>query len=344
MENAKPGLKTSIGLEMLESISQVFIEINFNFQSCSVKGRHSTTWANRLPAILLSIGQISPSATSLGEQLQSATLRSYRSSKETIGYFNEVWSDIVPISRGKKLVSLGNYDDFRDHGIIPLCDNGVAMRNTKVIAKNLNGKDTAYCITEEFLRLLRSYGTMDWADELSRFKNWQTTNISQREDSINVNPAGGAGFTLHNDPHNLIQKQVIEIMLEKFAPGSQLVYTGDTETRAKFFDADLAKRLDLMPLFKEKMPDVVAWYPVKEWLFIIEAVTSTGHIGPSKKEHLEALLGNRKSNTVFVTAFLNRAAFHRFSHDIAWETEVWIANEPNHMIHFNGDRFLGPHF
>ncbi|MFS2517149.1 MULTISPECIES: BsuBI/PstI family type II restriction endonuclease [Parabacteroides] len=28
--------------------------------------------------------------------------------------------------------------------------------------------------------------------------------------------------------------------------------------------------------------------------------------------------------------------------DIAWETEVWIAENPGHMIHFNGDRFIGP--
>ena len=33
----------------------------------------------------------------------------------------------------------------------------------------------------------------------------------------------------------------------------------------------------------------------------------------------------------------------RFHSAIAWETEVWIADEPDHMIHYNGERFLGPY-
>ena len=28
--------------------------------------------------------------------------------------------------------------------------------------------------------------------------------------------------------------------------------------------------------------------------------------------------------------------------ELAWETEVWIAEMPEHMIHLNGDRFMGP--
>jgi hypothetical protein len=28
---------------------------------------------------------------------------------------------------------------------------------------------------------------------------------------------------------------------------------------------------------------------------------------------------------------------------ISWETEVWVADSPTHMIHFNGERFLGPY-
>jgi adenine-specific DNA-methyltransferase len=44
-----------------------------------------------------------------------------------------------------------------------------------------------------------------------------------------------------------------------------------------------------------------------------------------------------------VTAFPDRVTFRKFAKDIAWETEVWIADNPDHMIHFNGDKFLGPY-
>ena len=27
---------------------------------------------------------------------------------------------------------------------------------------------------------------------------------------------------------------------------------------------------------------------------------------------------------------------------INWDTEVWIAELPEHMIHLNGDQFMGP--
>jgi len=46
---------------------------------------------------------------------------------------------------------------------------------------------------------------------------------------------------------------------------------------------------------------------------------------------------------VFVTAFLDRKAMVKHLNQISWETEVWIADAPDHLIHFNGERFLGPH-
>ena len=33
----------------------------------------------------------------------------------------------------------------------------------------------------------------------------------------------------------------------------------------------------------------------------------------------------------------------KYLDDISWETEVWVAESPTHLIHFNGERFLGPY-
>ena len=48
------------------------------------------------------------------------------------------------------------------------------------------------------------------------------------------------------------------------------------------------------------------------------------------------------SGKIYVTAFLDFKTFKQFSESLAWETEVWIADMPDHMIHLNGDKFLGP--
>ena len=51
---------------------------------------------------------------------------------------------------------------------------------------------------------------------------------------------------------------------------------------------------------------------------------------------------NVTAGKIYITAFLDFKTFNKFADIIAWETEIWIANMPEHMLHFNGDRFLGP--
>jgi BsuBI/PstI restriction endonuclease domain/BsuBI/PstI restriction endonuclease HTH domain len=58
---------------------------------------------------------------------------------------------------------------------------------------------------------------------------------------------------------------------------------------------------------------------------------------------LAKLFAGAKAGLVYVTAFPNRAIMGRYLGEIAWETEVWVANSPSHLIHFNGERFLGPY-
>ena len=51
---------------------------------------------------------------------------------------------------------------------------------------------------------------------------------------------------------------------------------------------------------------------------------------------------NVTAGIIYVTAFQNFQTYKKFANQIAWETEIWIAEQPDHMIHLNGDRFLGP--
>ena len=110
-----------------------------------------------------------------------------------------------------------------------------------------------------------------------------------------------------------------------------------------FLNVEGLKELQFFEIAHEKLPDVLAYSRGMNWLFLIEAVHSANPIDPMRKRTLEMLTEKCSAGIIYVTAFLNRASFKKFVVDIAWETEVWIADDPEHMIHFNGDRFLGPH-
>jgi hypothetical protein len=87
----------------------------------------------------------------------------------------------------------------------------------------------------------------------------------------------------------------------------------------------------------------IIYEALKNWLVLIEAVTSHGPVNPKRLTELRILFAGSKAGLVFVTAFLGRRGLLKYLGEIAWETEVWVAETPDHMIHFNGERFLGPY-
>ena len=92
----------------------------------------------------------------------------------------------------------------------------------------------------------------------------------------------------------------------------------------------------------DKMPDVVLYRADKNWLYFIEAVDSVGPMSPERIIDIQRMTRQVECGKIFGTAFLDFKKYKRFSEQIAWETEVWIAEMPDHMIHLNGDKFLGP--
>ncbi len=89
-----------------------------------------------------------------------------------------------------------------------------------------------------------------------------------------------------------------------------------------------------------KLPDVVIYMRNKNWLLLIESVTSHGPVEPKRQLELARLF---KACTAGLTAFPNRKTFLKHLDAITWESGVWIAAAPTHMVHFNGVRFLGPY-
>jgi hypothetical protein len=93
----------------------------------------------------------------------------------------------------------------------------------------------------------------------------------------------------------------------------------------------------------DKIPDVIVCSATKNWLLLVEAVVSAGPVDGKRREELRDLFRGCKAGLVFVTAFQSREAMRAFLPQISWKTEVWVADEPDHLIHFDGGRFLGPY-
>ncbi|HOC99143.1 MAG TPA: BsuBI/PstI family type II restriction endonuclease, partial [Myxococcota bacterium] len=109
------------------------------------------------------------------------------------------------------------------------------------------------------------------------------------------------------------------------------------------FDRDRLSRLGVSVDSHGKMPDVILFLEDRNQLVLVESVTSHGPVDAKRHHELSRLFGKSSAGLIFVTAFPDRSLMGRYLTDIAWESEVWVANAPSHLIHFNGDRFLGPH-
>ena len=153
----------------------------------------------------------------------------------------------------------------------------------------------------------------------------------------------GLNINLSPGEHNELIKEIVEVMMPQFIPGSQVVYIGDTGEKWGFFDKILADEINLALDSHGKMPDVILYQPEKGWLTLVESVTSHGPIDGNRFLELEELFENSPLSLVYISAFRNKKTYIKYASKVAWETEVWISEEPTHMIHLNGSKFIGPY-
>ncbi len=154
--------------------------------------------------------------------------------------------------------------------------------------------------------------------------------------------ADGKQIYLTPGKHNELQIAIIEQFGPRYAPGATVLYLGDAASKFVLFEQEGLQRPGVPITTHDKLPDVILYDEARNWLYLIEAVTSHGPVSHKRKFELEQLLKGSQTGRIYVTAFLTFAEFKRHSPNIAWETEVWIAEMPEHMIHYNGERFMGP--
>jgi len=212
--------------------------------------------------------------------------------------------------------------------------------------KATNSPNYRYRITEETLELIQCIGSSEWDAKLAEFKENHTSLVDtyaskkvMEKMPVKIN---GEDFTFSPGSHNKLQKLIIEEFAPRFAPNSECLYVGDTIAKDLVKNVDRLKALGFEITLHDKMPDVVLYREDKDWIYFIESVTSVGPMDPKRIMEINEMTTGVSSGKIYATAFLDFKTYKKFSEALAWETEVWIADMPEHMLHLNGDKFLGP--
>jgi hypothetical protein len=239
-------------------------------------------------------------------------------------------------------------ETFRRQSIHQFLQAGIALYNPDKPDRPTNSPKAVYQISPETLTLLKTYGTKEWEPSLKQYLSTGKT-LAQRyakervQKLIPVLIAPGQEINISPGEHSELIKAIVENFARRFAPGAVLVYVGDTGEKWGYFDEKLLAKLGVTVDTHGKMPDVVLYYTEKNWLLLVESVTSHGPVDAKRHTELAELFAGATAGLVYVTAFPSRSIMTRYLGEIAWETEVWVAEAPSHLIHFNGPRFLGPY-
>ena len=178
---------------------------------------------------------------------------------------------------------------------------------------------------------------------MAELGDWSKTYSKERnENLIPVKLSNGKIIKLSAGKHNEVQQAIVQQFAPRFSKGAEILYLGDTAKQDLYFDEETLRELNIPINQHSNLPDVLIYDRVKNWLFLIEELTSHGPVSPKRVIEIEEFLKDCKAGRVYVSAFPDFAEFKKHTSNIAWETEVWLVEVPDHMIHFNGDRFLGP--
>lgn len=165
---------------------------------------------------------------------------------------------------------------------------------------------------------------------------------SKNREKLSVILADNKELKFSLGKHNKVQISIIKEFAFRFAPGSKLLYMRDTANKELYTDIKSLKALGFSITEQNKLPDVILFDLLRQWLFLFEVGTSHGPISPERMKELGNMLKEYKTHKVYVSAFSDFKEFNKHAESIAWDTEVWLMDFPEHMIHFNGGRFIGP--
>ena len=224
---------------------------------------------------------------------------------------------------------------------------GLVVKNPDDPERATNSPKTVYQLSEPALELLQRYGTEHWGSQLDNYQErveslkhrWAREREQQR---IPVVLPDGATLTLSPGDHSELISKVIDDFCSRWTPGARLLYVGDTQHKFALYDEEAFHELGVTIDAHGKIPDLVTYDAGRNWLVLIEAVTSHGPVDAKRHEELRHMFSGCTATLLYVTAFPDRQTMAKFTAHISWETEVWVADSPSHLVHFDGEHFLAP--
>ncbi|MDM8558230.1 BsuBI/PstI family type II restriction endonuclease [Candidatus Parabeggiatoa sp. HSG14] len=245
-------------------------------------------------------------------------------------------------------ISSGSYDDIRRKDLRLLVLAGFIINSAEKKNAATNDPTRGYSLEAEFKNLIVCYKTNRWKTKLQKYianKVSLKTQLARKRniEKVPVTLPNGQLLELSAGQHNVLQKQIIEEFLPRFGKGCQILYLGDTSNKMLFIEGKILATLNFSRGPHDELPDIITYNAAKNWLYLIEAVHSSGTINEVRLLELKELTKNCPADVIYVTTFLNKKEFKKWIVEIAWETEVWIADNPDHLIHFDGHKFLGPY-
>lgn len=239
-------------------------------------------------------------------------------------------------------------ETFRRQSMHQLMDAGLCLYNPDDPERPVNSPKAIYQIEPNLLEVLRTYGTHKFEENMGLFLSVRESlaeKYAKARDAVMIPLILKDGHEIKLSPglHSQLIKEIVDVFGPIFAPDSKLVYVGDTGDKHGYFDIDLLKNLGVVLDNHGKLPDVVLYDEKRNWLILIESVTSHGPVDSKRHSELSTLFKGCTAGLIFVSAFPNKKIFLKYLPEISWETEVWVSDAPTHMVHFNGSRFLGPY-
>jgi len=243
----------------------------------------------------------------------------------------------------KKEYAPNTRETFRRFSMHQLVEAGIAFYNPDKTDRPVNSPQTVYQLTPLVLHIVKLFGTDEYAKAVEVYyqkigalaERYQASREMEMIPVENIN-----SLKLSPGKHSQLIKEIIDNFAPRFIPGSRLLYAGDTGNKWGYFDKETFEKIGIAIDEHGKMPDCIFYFEPKGWLVLVESVTSHGPIDSKRKIELQKLFDTDLA-LVYLTAFPDRQTFTRFTAEIAWETEVWLSDNPSHLIHFNGDKFLG---
>ena len=239
-------------------------------------------------------------------------------------------------------------ETFRRFTLHQFVDAGLVVPNPDQPNRPVNSPKYCYQVEPEAYALLKTFGGPEWASSLARYRVGHEALKARyrqlrRMAKIPLILEDGVEIALTPGGQNELVQLVVSEFCPRFVPGGEVVHVGDAGKKWAFFNQQLATELSIVVDEHGKMPDVIVYDRKRNWLVLVEAVTSHGPVDFKRRGELQAAFATVTPGLVLVTAFHDRRTFLRHASEIAWRTEVWLADSPGHLLHFDGERFLGPY-